>query len=481
MSKSISKTALLSVAISAVLSSATNAGTADGMIAFWAFNSYVAPAESEKSAFSNSSVSTTLPASFLSDSSGKGLSLTATGANVGGLKGSAGSGASSRRTDYVNFSDNNTDSYLSLSEAGATPTTPNANSVALRLGTGSYTLSVWSRLSATALSSALASQQGVLYFPIISKPGWQLSYVAAKANSPFPTSSPFPTLGTSAFIIQDSLAVQFCINPPRPIPTTTTTGVCLISPPVAVNDPSISGWNHSVITFDATAKKASLYLNKNLVAIKGAATPVTSAFPSPVATAAGSLLIGKGQYANFFQGDIDNIRIYNRLLTDIERRELDVGCGFSTYDPKTGKVSIPCVALNVGNGSTSQNYYYQASLQQAVSAGGDINIPKVDELSFSVASATPILPTATNPEPVWGRYVSKYLMNDITVLQASGDPTGKKVATDGVLMVNGVSITNPIGTLGSCYDVSLSSILATGRFMFITDTDYGYYLGGVCQ
>lgn len=477
MSKSISKTALLSVAISAVLSSAANAGTADGMIAFWAFNSYAAPAESEKSVFSSSPVSTILPASFLSDSSGKALNLTAIGANVGGLKGSVGSSTSSRKTDYVNFSDSNTDSYLSLSEAGTTATTTNANSVALRLGTGPYTISVWSRLSATALSSALASQQGMSFFPVISKPGWRLSYIAAKANSVFYFN------GTTATPSQDSVAVQFCINP---VPPTMTTATCVASPLMAANDPNISGWNHTVITFDATAKKASLYLNKNLVAIKGAATPATSAFPSPVATAAGPLFVGQGiygvgAYGNFFRGDIDNIRIYNRLLTDIERRELDVGCGFSTYDPKTGKVSIPCVALNVGNGSTSQNYYYQASLQQAVSAGGDINIPKVDELSFSVASATPILPTATNPEPVWGRYVSKYLMNDITVLQASGDPTGKKVATDGVLMVNGVSITNPIGILGSCYDVSLSSILATGRFMFITDTDYGYYLGGVCQ
>ena len=80
---------------------------------------------------------------------------------------------------------------------------------------------------------------------------------------------------------------------------------------------SLNQWNHIVIRYNLNTKTIDIFLNnKPDVSL--------SNFLSPNASAANDLLVGNDAVdkTSFFQGKIDDIRIYNRALSDSEISEL---------------------------------------------------------------------------------------------------------------------------------------------------------------
>ena len=76
----------------------------------------------------------------------------------------------------------------------------------------------------------------------------------------------------------------------------------------------INTWTHLTVTYDGSA--LTLYQNGNAVAVY-----TVSATLSPTT---GSLQIGASQYGEYFQGLIDEVRIYNRALSGTEIQAMPV-------------------------------------------------------------------------------------------------------------------------------------------------------------
>jgi hypothetical protein len=86
---------------------------------------------------------------------------------------------------------------------------------------------------------------------------------------------------------------------------------------VAPNDTNVIGtaalsttaWSHVAVTYDGTTMR--LFVNGNQVASRALSTPIT--------TSTGALRIGGNSvWGEYFQGRIDEVRIYNRALTAAE-------------------------------------------------------------------------------------------------------------------------------------------------------------------
>ncbi|MFL6077181.1 MAG: LamG-like jellyroll fold domain-containing protein [Mycobacteriales bacterium] len=92
---------------------------------------------------------------------------------------------------------------------------------------------------------------------------------------------------------------------------TDTTGSGLVR---AISDaqPKVNAWTHLVGVYDGVARKISLYVDGVLQAI-------TATVPSPW-DATGPVELGRekhdGTYTDYFAGDIDEVRIYDRVLLD---------------------------------------------------------------------------------------------------------------------------------------------------------------------
>ncbi len=231
-------------------------------------------------------------------------------------------------------------------------------------------------------------------------------------------------------------------------------------------------WHHLMVAYDSVKKMVTLYVDSSPT---GTLTP----FPSPAPTA-GGLLVGKDGVANqFLAGQLDDVRIYNRVLTADEMRELAKGCKPAIYDPKTGKLSIPCVA--------DATYYppviYKVEMQQAVSPGGDMLLPSLDDLSFGISTAIPpklAIATPTNPEPAWGAGVVGYYVNDWygNNVYQKGDDT---IFLSGFLSFPMVAVLNPIAAPKTqCYGVRLDQVFYTNRF-FLTQPWNVWYNGPDCE
>jgi hypothetical protein len=107
------------------------------------------------------------------------------------------------------------------------------------------------------------------------------------------------------------------------------------------------GWHNIVVTYTKTPPpvngmsppQAVMYIDGARVASSDPpvmAVGHNAPFPQPKAS--NTTVIGKG-----FKGKLDDVRLYNVALTPDDITELAWGCKPATFDPKTGKVSIPCV------------------------------------------------------------------------------------------------------------------------------------------
>jgi len=122
--------------------------------------------------------------------------------------------------------------------------------------------------------------------------------------------------------------------------------VGLGSPP----DLPLNAWSHVAATYDAATSTMSLYVNGTLRDSR-----VIFASPSPITTSTGALLIGGNTTSSsaLFQGRIDEVRIYNRALSQGEiQSDMNTPVAPPTPDttPPTTTTGLTATAV-----STSQN------------------------------------------------------------------------------------------------------------------------------
>lgn len=87
---------------------------------------------------------------------------------------------------------------------------------------------------------------------------------------------------------------------------------------VSDETPQVGEWNHVVGSYDAIANKLSLYVNGDLTG----ETPLTAApwnAGGPFSIGAGS---AAGEPADFFPGEVDEVRVYDRIVVADEVKEL---------------------------------------------------------------------------------------------------------------------------------------------------------------
>lgn len=140
-------------------------------------------------------------------------------------------------------------------------------------------------------------------------------------------------------------------------------------------------WSHIAGTYDGQYLR--LYINSNLVAqqVLTGSLPVTT----------GALKIGANLWGHYFQGYIDDVRIYNRALSQTEiSTDFRTPIG-STSPPTSSNISIQW--------SASASRTSPAALQGAVLKGNvyifttpDTNVSKID---FWFDNPTPTSPTGT--------------------------------------------------------------------------------------
>lgn len=466
------KAVLLGTAVLALPLTAS-ALVADGHLAMWSFNRDLVPPA--------------MTATTITDKSGKGNNGTSVEGipiytmSVGGSSDFGSSWWNSKNSEVAHFYGSNS---FQVSETAA------ATSTALRLNASPFTISAWTQVMAYGEVSTQAR-------PIVSKPGWNLSI--SMDLIPYTSSVWVYNTDTNGDGIPDdgdgdgepdwwdghyeSVVSTMLMGSAKFCSGTT----CVQSPFLPELEPY--RWANVAVTYDSVAKKATLYVNGVQQAVSGP----TPAFPAPAATA-GPLLVGKSQDGtSFFSGMMDDVRIYNRVLSSVatatapnEIRELGKGCAPATFTPSTGKVIVPCVAVT----TYYPPAYYYAELQQAISVGGDVNVPAIDDISFGIPVAPKaIVATPTNPEPVWGSGVAAY-SGSIYYGQPLEFGTDRYLLS-GWLNLPRVSVVDAIANPKTqCYGVYLDQIFANNRFVLVDydglshlgpDCDAVYYYGSVGQ
>src|SRR2546421_8014634 len=74
----------------------------------------------------------------------------------------------------------------------------------------------------------------------------------------------------------------------------------------------VNAWTHLAVTYDGTT--LSLFRNGVLVASRPGSGPVAAA-PGAVASSTSTLQIGASQFGEYFNGLIDEVRVYDRALS----------------------------------------------------------------------------------------------------------------------------------------------------------------------
>lgn len=550
MKTSYFKLATLTGAIALAISSPTQAGVGDGLIGYWSFNDDVA-------IYGNDGTTVTVPK--VADKSGKGND--GIGESVDIREGYVGQGGwwdnlrwwqskRSRVATFATFGMSTGRGSIVVKETPLPPAAPSANSMALRLGAGSFTVAAW-------VSLGYPVEDGV--HPVVNKPGWALSAKVTTVNVPYPDYDgdgqedhedlnnnglldtedqnhdgifdlssedlnengvldtedqngnnfldPEEDLNGNGQLDTEDRDFDGVLDPSEDkngngiLDTEDTNGNGIIDEDIMMPVERVTaqfcsgtscmetavdwqgfppGWNHLMVIYDSTKKTATFYVDGLLSATSA------SSFPSPSSTAAGDLRIGSDS-ANpmnflasngYFDTQLDDVRIYNRILTSDEIRELSRGCKPAVYDAKTGKLSIPC-ALDA-------TYYpplaYSVEMLQAISPGGDTYLPSIDDISFGInAAALPkaITGTPTNPEPVWGAgVVGYYGGGNSTASYVEGTDT---VLLTGFMTFPQVAVVDPIAVSKTqCYAVNLDQVFYTNRFALL-NTGNILYQGSSCD
>jgi hypothetical protein len=419
-------------AIVSVLPLTAFGGVADGHLAMWSFNgdSMYPTAISDKSGKGNNGIPTSV-----------GITWDSYGGDY------YSSWWSQKGSEVATF-----DGATSFIIANEVATVLNAK--ALRLNASPFTISAWVMVDAIGEGTTIVN-------PVVNKPGWNLSI--STAMMPY---------GYWDYDIEEWVdtiipmgSAKFCSG-----------AACVESPfiPELFNT-----WANVAVTYINTTKVATLYVN----GVKQAISGPTPAFPAPAATA-GPLLIGKSQDdSSFFSGKMDDVRIYNRVLSSVatatvpnEIRELGKGCAPATFTPATGKVIVPCVAVT----GYYPTVYYNAGLQQAYSTGADANVPAIDDISFGIPLAPKaIVAPATNPEPVWGASVAAY--SGAAYYHEPFEYGPDRYLLSGWLYLPRVGVISPVANPKTeCYGVYLDQIFANNRFVLVDWAGLNY-LGADCD
>jgi hypothetical protein len=209
----------------------------------------------------------------------------------------------------------------------------------------------------------------------------------------------------------------------------------------------------------------------------------TAPFPQAAVAPAGSLtVIGKK-----FKGKLDDVRLYNVALTLDDVGELAWGCKPATFDPKTGKVSIPCVVESADNGYVVGAWTadllalpptkYSGTLYGGPVIGGETG----RNLAFTVAAAKPIPvpvgkpaavasgwgPLGWNPsEYPWGAFVAVYDQGIDPYVYDYGSVGSIDGGRNAYLYLPAVSVPSPFGApVKDCYGAYLYYSLNNGRFV----------------
>jgi hypothetical protein len=201
--------------------------------------------------------------------------------------------------------------------------------------------------------------------------------------------------------------VNFCMTGPG---TTLASGAALATPGtitkcltanMGINNNAAPGdgrWHNIIVTYTkapplvngVSQPQAIMYIDGIKVAISEAPNPLkkhTAPFPQP-ALGSTSTRIG-----NKFKGYIDDVRFYNAALTPDDITELAQGCRPATFDPKTGKVSIPCV-VEIGDDMVLGAWTADLMALPPIKPTGSGYLAVTNEvgrnLIFNVAAAKPI-------------------------------------------------------------------------------------------
>ncbi|MET7952118.1 LamG-like jellyroll fold domain-containing protein [Micromonospora sp. NPDC005324] len=113
---------------------------------------------------------------------------------------------------------------------------------------------------------------------------------------------------------------------------------CASASPTSTRTAQIGVWTHLVGVYDAGAKQAKLYVD----GVLNQAVPFTSAWPST-----GSVQLGRakfaGVFADYFPGALDDVRIYDRALSNTEIHDLATMPSneelFLPFDEGTGPIA----------------------------------------------------------------------------------------------------------------------------------------------
>jgi hypothetical protein len=202
----------------------------------------------------------------------------------------------------------------------------------------------------------------------------------------------------------------------------------------------------------------------------------TAPFPQPQVVPNNSTVIGKK-----FKGKLDDVRLYNVALTLDDVGELAWGCKPATFDPKTGKVSIPCVVEGVDSGyyagAWSADLMAVPAVKNAAYLGGEVS----RNLAFTVAATKPILvpvgkPAAVAPgkgltgwnpsEYPWGPYIARYWQGYYPYVKDNMTLGSISSPGDAYLELPAVSVPSPFGApVKDCYGAYLYYSLNNGRFV----------------
>ncbi len=175
----------------------------------------------------------------------------------------------------------------------------------------------------------------------------------------------------------------------------------------------VGQWQHVVGTYDRSMVK--FYLNGVLVASR--------AYTEPLAVNPNPLLIGKSGFEDHLQGAVDELRIYNRAITEAEVQQLFCETPSNTAPVIT--VSQP--AITVDEGQTATN-------------NGTISDAENDPVSLSASVGEVV----NNNDGTWSwSFATSNVSESQTVIITADDGNGGTSQASFALTVNNVEIPNP--------------------------------------